>query len=55
MQSLQNKLFQKFLLLSLVTVMLFTSIGYADDVPYVTYNYDYWENTVYSPARKSVV
>ncbi len=40
---------QKMLLMLLVFVML-ASTCYADDVPYTTYNYDYWENIVYTPA-----
>lgn len=45
-----KKAIQKMILLMLACVMVFPSVCYADDVPYVTYNYDYWENIVYTPA-----
>ena len=49
MSNLKSKL-QKTVLLTLTAIMLLTSVCVADDVPYVTYNYDYWKNIVYTPA-----
>lgn len=45
-----KSVFQKLVLLTLAAVLVMTSVCAADDVPYVTYNYDYWENVVYTPA-----
>lgn len=39
------------LLLTLVLLLgCFPIAGYADELPYDTYNYDYWENIVHTPA-----
>lgn len=50
MKSKTKIVMQKILLLTLVVVMLVPNVAFADDVPYTTYNYDYWENIVYTPA-----
>lgn len=36
--------------MAVLVCTLMTSVGFADDVPYTTYNYDYWDNIVYTPA-----
>ncbi len=46
----KKNIIQKMTLLVLTVVMVFTSVCYADDVPYVTYTYNYWEDVVYTPA-----
>lgn len=38
------------ILLVLMIFVLAVPTCLADDVPYTTYNYDYWENIVYTPA-----
>ncbi len=39
------------LLLTLVLLLsCFPMVGFADELPYDTYNYDYWENIVHTPA-----
>ncbi len=43
-------LIQRFLLLMLVVALTAQNVAFADDVPYITYNYDYWQNVVYTPA-----
>ncbi len=50
MKSKTKIVMQRILLLTLIVTMLVPSVAFADDVPYTTYNYDYWENIVYTPA-----
>lgn len=48
-----NKNWKRYLLLVLIAVMcvgLLPIPAYAEDLPYDTYNYDYWENIVPTPA-----
>lgn len=44
------KIFSKFIIVVLVLSMLMQSVALADNVPYVTYNFNYWEDVVYTPA-----
>lgn len=48
--SLKRKLISKFIIVALVLSMLLQTVAVADTVPYVTYNFDYWEDVVYTPA-----
>ena len=48
------KKMKKFLLTALAALVTFSSCGGAladAELPYTTYNYDYWGDIVYTPAR----
>lgn len=40
----------RFIITILILSMCLGSIAAADTLPYITYNYDYWEDVVYTPA-----
>ncbi len=46
----KNKIFSRFIVLVLILAMAMQTTALADNVPYVTYNFDYWEDVVYTPA-----
>jgi tetratricopeptide (TPR) repeat protein len=41
---------KRFIIAMLILVMVVGSFASADTLPYVTYNFDYWEDIVYTPA-----
>lgn len=47
---IQLKKITAFLLALLVAVLSVPSSSQASELPYITYNYDYWEDIVYTPA-----
>lgn len=46
----KSKLISKFIIIVLVLSMIMQTAALADTLPYVTYNFDYWEDIVYTPA-----
>ncbi len=48
--NINKKKFSGIIIAILILTMLIPELAYADNVPYVTYNFDYWDNVVYTPA-----
>ena len=48
--NIKKKKFSGIIIAVLILTMLIPDFASADNLPYVTYNFDYWENVVYTPA-----
>lgn len=46
----KSKLISRFIISLLVFSMILGSVAFADTLPYVTYNFDYWEDITNTPA-----
>lgn len=48
--NLKHKFLSRFIITLLIVSLMVGSVAFADTLPYVTYNYDYWEDYVMTPA-----